>query len=266
MTYAFPKLFKNCLDQIAVEVVKHPHLFLFLDFDGTLVPIMNRPNECRLDLRSRSILADLHALSQVTVGIISGRKLDDVRKRVGEKDLIYAGNHGLEIEGPFLAFGEPTSKANRKILDTLVRRLHEELRFIPDAWVEHKNLSASVHFRQVLPVAIPHLLKIVKQITEPAVMDKQFILRHGKQVLEIRPAVSWNKSKALHWIVEHTPHISDPLIMYFGDDDTDEDVFIERRDIISVCVGKKSVTAAQYELETQQEMPEILEWLKRCLC
>lgn len=266
MTHSQPKPLKDCLDQLTNQLKRHQHHFLFFDFDGTLVPIMEKPSECWLDGRSRRLLSDLQSLPHVTVGIISGRKLSDVRERAGVKDIIYAGNHGLEIEGPSFSFREPASDASRRELSILVNRLKDELQFTPEAWVEDKRLTASVHFRQVAPVAIPHILEIVQQVAGPAVQENRFILCSGKQIIEIRPSVTWNKSKAVEWIVKHTSHEEDPFIMFFGDDDTDEDVFVDRQHNITVCVGKKAITAAEYSLENQVEMPLILSWLKESLC
>lgn len=265
MGHSQPKPLKDNLGQIADCLKRHRHHFLFFDFDGTLVPIMERPSECWLDGKSRRLLSELKSHPQVTVGIISGRKLSDVRERVGVQDIIYAGNHGLEIEGPRFSFREPASDATRHELSTLVNRLRDELQFTPDAWIEHKRLTASVHFRQVAPVAIPHVLEVVQQVTEPAVQENRFILRQGKQVVEIRPNVEWDKSKAIAWIVNHTTYEKDSFIMFFGDDDTDEDVFVDRQQNITVCVGKKAITAAEFSLENQAEMPNILSWLKKSL-
>lgn len=260
-----PKPLIQHLDCLADEIARHRHHYLFFDFDGTLVPIMERPSECWLDGKSRVLLSAIQAHTHVTVGVISGRKLSDLRNRVNLNNLIYSGNHGLEIEGPHLSFLEPTADTTRQELTSLVNSLKEALIFMPDAWVEHKRLTASVHFRQVVPVAVPHLLDLVEQVTASAVQQHRFVLRHGKQVVEIRPAVSWNKSKALQWIMAHTPHSSDPFIMYFGDDDTDEDIFAEWPQACTVCVGRKSVSAARYQLELQQDMQFVLEWLRLLL-
>src|SRR5262245_2461975 len=84
---------------------------LFTDFDGTLVPICDRPLAVELPADGRSLLARVAAHPRAAVAVVSGRDLPDLRPRVGVERIAYAGNHGLEIQGPGFEFREPGSVA-----------------------------------------------------------------------------------------------------------------------------------------------------------
>lgn len=139
------------LPDIAGRIGRAGSIFLGLDFDGTLAPICPRPDDVVLSDHVRETLSLLAQVSQVTVMIVSGRGLADVSRRVGLPELIYAGNHGLEIRGPRLAFVEPTAAALADRLRGLTSRLEKLLREVPGALVEPKGLTTSVHDRNVAP-------------------------------------------------------------------------------------------------------------------
>jgi Trehalose-phosphatase len=87
----------RCLPALAQQINATTHLFVGLDYDGTLTPIVNNPAEASLSPAVREVLAKLAQLSNTTVAIVTGRALADVRERVNLGSLAYAGNHGLEI-------------------------------------------------------------------------------------------------------------------------------------------------------------------------
>ena len=249
------------LGALAERFSQSRNVFLFLDFDGTLVPIRDRPSECFLAEDVRHTLSQLSSIPPLKVGIISGRALSDLRDRVGLQQVVLAGNHGLEIEGPGFAYCEQHAKYLSVELRELVNRIGQELQRFAGAWVEDKKLSASVHFRQVNPAEHSHVRDVVQQVTAAAVAQRRFILRPGKQVVEIRPAVGWNKSNALHWIVERMSKLPSPDVIYFGDDTTDEDVFTEWPTAITVSVGNHHETAARFSVADHDEVHRSLLWM-----
>ena len=99
----------DCLPQIASSIRNAPHVLLSLDFDGTLAPIHQNPGAASMPSESRRALKALESGHRSSVAIISGRALPDLRERVRMEEIIYAGNHGLEITGPGLHFIEPTA-------------------------------------------------------------------------------------------------------------------------------------------------------------
>ena len=91
-------------------------LLLLLDFDGTLTPIRRDPDKVRLGKRMHGILKILSGQTNINVAIISGRELGDIRKKIGLKDVVYAGNHGLELSGPNVEFILPAAIKAKKTI------------------------------------------------------------------------------------------------------------------------------------------------------
>ena len=141
----------DSLPEIVGPIDRAGKILLALDFDGTLTPIRSRPEEAVLAEPVRSLLARLAQLLRVDVMIASGRSLDDVRSRVGLPQLIYSGNHGLEIQGHGLEFVEPRARAAAGPLRELVRRAERLLANVPGVLLEPKGLTASVHYRTAPP-------------------------------------------------------------------------------------------------------------------
>jgi trehalose-phosphatase len=176
------------------------------------------------------------------------------------ENLIYAGNHGLEISGPGVDFIEPTAVERLKALGELSRHLRARLHHIPGVEVENKILSASVHYRRAAAATLPD----IRQVVDDAVVfdDNPFHITEGRKVLEIRPRVGWDKGMAVRWIQQASGH-PNALPVYIGDDTTDEDAFEALPDGITVSVGKGRETSAQYFLENQESVPEFLLWLSQ---
>ena len=95
-----------------------PHLLLLSDYDGTLTPIVSRPEEAILSPEVRDKLCALTQKPTSSVGILSGRSLSELKSMVAIEGIYYAGNHGLEIEGPGLKFvSQPAETARATIKD-----------------------------------------------------------------------------------------------------------------------------------------------------
>jgi trehalose 6-phosphate phosphatase len=167
------------LDRLASKIRSASKVLLFTDFDGTLVAIKDRPSECFLDPAVRQTLSALAGQARTAIGIISGRKLDDLRTRVGVDGIAYAGNHGLEIAGPGFAFREPKAVSLIMELQKLVTNLSRILAGFPGAWIQDKELSASIHYRQVNPADVPRLIDVVRNAAKPSLDAQKFILRSG---------------------------------------------------------------------------------------
>ncbi len=247
------------LPELALVLRAAPKILLFLDFDGTLAPIVEDPSLARLPAGTREALARFASDSRFSLAIISGRALADLRLRVGLENLIYAGNHGLEISGPGMEFIEPTAAERLKALGELSRHLRVRLHHIPGVEVENKVLSASVHFRRAPAASLPE----IRQAVVDAVVfeDNPFQITEGRKVLEIRPRVGWDKGRAVRWI-QQTSQQPDALPLYIGDDSTDEDAFLALPQGLTINVGKARETSAQYFLERQESVPEFLAWLR----
>jgi trehalose 6-phosphate phosphatase len=234
-------------------------LLLCLDFDGTLAPIVDEPMLAMLTAETRQTLNELAALDDATIAIVSGRALGDVRGRVGMPGLIYAGNHGLEIEGPGLSFEHPVAADLRGKVRRVTERVATKVACLDGVEIESKGLSSSVHYRRSSPAARIELGLVVREFI--ADDDPDIAIAAGKMVHEIRPRVGWDKGTAVVWIREHTGGDRDlPIVL--GDDLTDESAFMAFDDAITICVDPRRPTAARYQLENPGEVREFLNWVR----
>lgn len=234
-----------------------------LDFDGTLAPIVPRPEDAALPAATREAVAALAARRDTDVAIISGRGLDDVARRVGVSGAYYAGNHGLEIEGPDVSRVHPDAESARPVLDAFVESIEAELAATPGAQLEDKGLTLSIHYRRVADVrAIARLLDALDRAAAP--LDRLRIT-HGKRVVEIRPDVDWNKGHALRFLRETiSAQHGDAPALFIGDDRTDEDAFREVGDdgfAILVADPAPEATAAHALLRSTGEAASFLRQL-----
>ncbi len=232
-------------------------LAIFLDYDGTLTPIVPHPEDAVLAPEVRATVTKLSRIC--TVAIISGRDLTDVRKLVGVPGIIYAGSHGFEIAGPE---GSVSAGSERdQFLPMLAEaegRLREELARIPGAQLERKKFSIAVHYRNVAAADHEAVEAVVWQALErfPKLRDLP-----GKKVHDLQPRIDWDKGKALlHVLRTLDLDRPDVLPIYIGDDVTDEDAFAALRNRgVGIVVREESrPTTASLALENPHEVHRFL--------
>ncbi len=234
---------------------------LFLDYDGTLSPIVKKPHQAFLAANRRAFLKKLDKKPNFAVIIISGRILSDLKKRVGIPRIYYIGNHGFEMAGPGIRFLHPAAKAAKPILREIKRKLIKDLREIKGVIIEDKILTLSLHFRLVLPRYLKKVKKIFLKIAGPYVKKKKIRVTRGKKVFEVRPNVKWNKGEAVLWLLQRLTKGQKVFPVYIGDDTTDEDAFraLKNRGI-SVRVGRKKNTYARHFVK---DVSEVYRFLKK---
>lgn len=249
------------LEEIRNEISTARHFALFLDYDGTLAPIVAHPGDAKIPPATRRVLESIVRRPDFTVSVISGRALDDLRARVG-LDVILAGNHGLEISGGGLEFREPQAQERRSVTHEICEEVRERSRQIEGVEIEDKGLTGSVHFRRMAAADVPRLASLVRAAVSP--VGNQFVIRQGNKVFEIVPCVRWNKGLAVRWILERLRECPDGKISkcYIGDDVTDEDAFRELNGGITIQVAAKTPTAARFRAKNTAETRDFLEWLE----
>jgi trehalose 6-phosphate phosphatase len=235
-------------------------LLLFLDFDGTLAPIVQEPMLAMLPAATRQVLDELVAHATITIAIVSGRSLGDVRGRVGIPDLIYAGNHGMEIEGRGLSFEHPQAAVLKGAIREITERIAAHAASLEGIEIESKGLTSSIHYRRAPRSAQIHLEAVLRDIVAPG--DPNIELKEGKMVHEIRPRVDWDKGKAVAWIRKQLGQ-PEALPIVAGDDTTDEDAFAAFDDAITICVAPQRPTAAKYQVQSPDGVRDYLERLAR---
>ncbi|HZD80018.1 MAG TPA: trehalose-phosphatase [Actinomycetota bacterium] len=248
-------------DEIAARLRGRTPVVL-LDYDGTLTPIVERPEDAVLDPAVRAALRDL--ARRCAVAVVSGRDLDDVRSMVDVEGIWYAGSHGFDLAGPD---GERRQHATEYLpeLDRAERDLRSSLADAPGARVERKAFAIAVHYRQATDREVPRISAVVDQ----AAREHPRLRRtDGKKVFELRPDVPWDKGRASLFLLRTLFPREDGVVpLYVGDDLTDEDAFrVVRGSGIGIVVrGEDDArpTAARYTLRDTGETRALLEGIGR---
>ncbi len=233
-------------------------LGIFLDYDGTLTPIVNRPEDAVLAEPMRDILRRL--AQRCPVAVISGRGLKDVQERVGIEGIYYAGSHGFEIAGPG-GWHEECKEAAVFLpaLDKAEAELREALDAISGIQVERKKYSLAIHYRRAAP---QDHRQVDKRIQDAAQHYKRELrISSGKRVYDFQPKIDWDKGKALDWIIRTAFSKPDEVFpLYVGDDLTDEDAFrsVESRGLGIVVRDEIRPTEAHYALDSPDEVGRFL--------
>jgi trehalose 6-phosphate phosphatase len=251
---ALPSALKN-IQHIASRT-KDRRIALFLDYDGTLTPIVDDPEKALLSTSMRKVLRKVAKIFPVAV--ISGRDLRDVQKLVGIQGIYYAGSHGFDIAGPEGIQSEHQEGSKfLPALDRAEKALSERID-IPGARIERKKFSIAVHFRKVKE----HKVASVEQtVEEVAALHPDLRRARGKKILELQPKIDWHKGKALLWLLNRMG-LDKPEVVpfYIGDDMTDEDAFntLHERGIGIVVMDRRRPTKAHYRLNGPGEVEQFL--------
>ncbi len=237
----------------------HTKPTLFFDYDGTLTPIVARPERAYMSYDIHELLKILTRFYRIVV--ISGRTLKDVMERVDIENIIYAGNHGMEIYSKWFTmvydFGGTVK--------ILLKRLCEEMKTLAGRYrgaiVEDKGFTLSLHYRLVDIREAERLVKDARAILKPFEDRGQIRITGGKKVLEVRPPSTWNKGSAVRWLMER-PLLKGTIPLYVGDDVTDIDAFMAiGNGGITISVGKMQ-DVAHFYLKSQAEVKKLMGYLK----
>jgi trehalose-phosphatase len=239
-------------------------LVLFLDYDGTLTPIVRNPEEAKLSEPMRDAIRELASLCRVA--IVSGRDRKDVESFIQLDGLVYAGSHGFDIAGPHgLKMEHKEAKARLDSLDAAEKELREKLTNVPGAWIERKHYAIAVHYRKT-PKEYEDTVR--KEVSDVASKHADLRQRGGKKVFELQPDLDWDKGKAVVWLLEALELESpDVMPIYVGDDLTDEDAFraLAGRGLRFIVGPLEHRTEADYCLKDVHEVERLLHELKRLL-
>lgn len=233
-------------------------LAVFLDYDGTLTPIVSHPEKAWLSDSMRQALEELTA--RVPVAILSGRDLDDVRPRVNINGIVYAGSHGFDIGGP-RGLRRQVATEFLPRLDMAEKELHDALGEIPGAHAERKRFSVAAHYRNVEE---DDLARVQQAVETVAARHRELRRIDGKKVYDLLPAIDWNKGKAVIWLLETLCLKGGNVFpIYIGDDCTDEDAFraLEKSGVGILVSEESRPTSASYSLKDPAEVERFLRTL-----
>lgn len=235
------------LDAILAER-RGRELAIFLDYDGTLSPIVDRPEDATLPDATRHVLG--HLAARRIVAIVSGRDLHDLRARVGLEHAWYLGSHGFHLAAPD-GRDEEYAEATHflPVLDRAEQQLARALAGEDGVQVERKRYAIAVHFRRAPASAEPRVRQAVERVRDA---HRELRTGAGRKVLELRPGIDWDKGTALGWMLGALGRRSEDVFpVYVGDDVTDEDAFraIEGRGVGVLVRGRSGRTRARYVLD-----------------
>ncbi|KAI3907209.1 hypothetical protein MKW92_040961 [Papaver armeniacum] len=260
----------NMFEQI-IEASQGKKIVVFLDYDGTLSPIVADPDRAYMSKQMRAAVRDVAKF--FPTAIVSGRCRDQVYSFVKLAGLYYAGSHGMDIRGPTKGAKYKKSKDQGVLfqpaseflpmIEEVDKALIEKTKSIHGAKVENNKFCVSVHYRNVDEKQWSLIAETVRSVLKEY---PELKLTHGRKVLEIRPTIKWDKGKALEFLLESLGfgNTNDVLPLYIGDDRTDEDAFKvlrERGQGFGILVSKSpKETNASYSL---QEPSEVMDFLHR---
>jgi trehalose-phosphatase len=244
-------------------------VLLFLDYDGTLTPILENPDKAFISKQTRNLLEKLSANPACMVAIVTGRAAKDIKGKIGIKNIIYASNHGLQIQGPKISFTAPLPADFRKVLRKIKSRLKKALRSVKGLLLEDKGVTLGVHYRLVNNQYVSFVVWTLLKITTPYIHKKEIVVDFGKKVFEIKPPIDWNKGSAILWLLnKHKSAFLDRPILpiYIGDDATDEDAFNVIKDKgLTIFAGHPKTSHAKYYLKNTREVFKFLKILNNLL-
>lgn len=244
---------------------------VFLDYDGVLTPIVDRPEDAVLSDEMRATVREL--AQRCPVCIITGRDRAVVQQLMGVDDLVVAGSHGFDIWTPqHGSISSDRIDAHAPLIASVTERLRAAVGGLPGVQVEPKRASVAVHYRLAAPQDGQRVGDTVQSLL--AQFGTELALTPGKMVYELKPNIDWHKGKAvLHLIDALGLDGADVVPLYLGDDITDEDAFRALQEYgegIGIFVGRPEDpevadrdTAAQFLLRSVAEVQQFLTDLAR---
>ncbi|XVF08450.1 hypothetical protein REPUB_Repub07fG0004900 [Reevesia pubescens] len=254
---------------------KGKRIALFLDYDGTLSPIVDNPDCAFMSNDMRAAVAKV--AEYFPTAIISGRSRDKVYEFVGLTDLYYAGSHGMDIMGPVRQCYDDhrsTDKQGKEVnlfqpareflpmIDEVFNSLINSTKEIKGAKVENNKFCVSVHYRNVDE---KNWETVAQRVHDVIGNYPRLRLTHGRKVLEVRPVIDWDKGKAVTFLLEslELSNCDDVLPIYVGDDRTDEDAFkVLGEEKCGYGILVSSVPKESKAIFSLRDTQEVMEFLK----
>jgi len=257
MKYIFSKL-----SEIERKIKDLKHVALLLDFDGTISPIVKKPENAYITEKVRHTLKKINKVFPII--IVTGRPFYVIKKKVKVAKFIYTASHGLEWN--------LNNKLERKTLPKLTEEKINQIRQIiknikkdyPSLIIENKPYSVTFHYHRMSVKDKKTFKGWLKKFLKPIYKQSSIRIFHDKETIDITPNLHWTKGNvaklALKYLYKKTKRNYMPI--YIGDSLTDEDAFIAlKKDGITVRVGKNKKSAAKWYLKNQKEVSFFLKWL-----
>jgi trehalose-phosphatase len=258
-----PKMVRAVLAAIDARPPR-AHLVVLSDFDGTLASFDVDPSVPRLTDDTRRALERLAARDDVTVGLVSGRRVDDLARRAQLTPRVYlAGLHGLEIRHGDLAWRHPDLVESRELADQVAEAIEQAVGAVPGVRLEHKGVAVTVHVRAVEELRRADVLRAARDAGRPWLDSGAVRALDASEAIEFLPNIAWTKGDAVRWIMNDVESragdaaAESAWCIFFGDDVTDEDAFRAVHCGLTVVVGRRP-SLAQLRLNSPADVAEVL--------
>lgn len=254
------------LAEVQAEVSSRPAqtaFVLLLDFDGTLAEFNPDPAAPELTPERYELLSAISRAHGMSLGIVSGRRLDDLRARTRLPNHVYhAGLHGLEIEIDGRRQTHPDLAAAQDRIDGLAHCLVRLQQEFPEVLIEDKGASVAVHVRKLPKEMYERIFSRADVLAVPWIAEGIVRRLEGNSVVEYLPNISGHKGDATRWIAAdvESKFARPAWVAYVGDDITDEDAFGAIDLGIGVLVGLRP-TSATHKLDGIPDVDRFLRWL-----
>jgi trehalose 6-phosphate phosphatase len=243
------------------KLSKSSQIVLLLDYDGTLTPIVDRPELAVLAGSTRGVLKKLAKCKRFKLAVVSGRNIKELKKLVKLRGIYYAGNHGLEAIGPSFYFIHPRVEGLKNTSWLVHYSLKNAFRDIQGVIIENKTYSLTLHYRMVPVAKRKEIIKRFMAVVKPFLGNMGFRIFKNKMSLELMPDTKWDKGNIIRILLrEITSNKLGVQVIFVGDDNTDEDAFKALKDIgATILVGKRKSQAKYYV----KDVPGVIRFLNR---
>ena len=245
-----------------LPVIRQRPLGLLSDIDGTLAPIVPRPEDARVPDSTRTLLQQL-AAKGVKVALITGRRLSTARRTAGLDDVVYAAQYGLTV----WLDGRIETAPGLAEYESLASQAEDELQHLSEAMpgvqVVNKEGLLAIHYRRAeAPDAREEILKALAH----SQAAQRFQVMEGRKVVELRPPIPADKGTALEMLVDR---LVVEGVICLGDDVGDIDMFVAVRRLRAHGLAGVTIAAASKEAPPEVEQaadytvdgPEGMQWL-----
>ncbi|HSA06313.1 MAG TPA: trehalose-phosphatase [Candidatus Gastranaerophilales bacterium] len=223
------------------KIINGEKVLLMFDYDGTLTPIVDKPENAKLEPEIKNSLESLAEDSFMHIAIVSGRDIKTLKKLSGikSKEISFFGIHGGQsiINGEICDYSSPLQKNRIQKMRAIFKK---ELQYFEGVMLENKIYSVAVHYRLADEGDIPEILKIIYEKLDDYNSDKELKIQSGKKVIEILPS-NFSKDKAVRHLINACPEY---FPVYFGDDYTDIPALTEaiKRKGVGIGIWSKDFT------------------------
>ena len=252
------------LKYVLSRIKKADSILLFLDYDGTLTPIVKTHYKAILRIKTKNLLKSLVKNKSVKLSIVTGRSLTDIKRLVGLKGIRYCGCHGLDIDAvPKRGVFKKADNAKTHIAKAK-KLLLSKLKNITGYEIEDKKLILALHYRNVSSSQLPFLKKAFYLASKPYTDKGLLRTTSGKKVYEMGPNINWDKGSYCKYLLKSLKRPKENILpIYIGDDKTDESAFkaLKQKGITVFVTGERKTSLAEYYLNSTNEVISFLKKL-----